>query len=91
MATKFKPSERVYKRGVPTKQLPWRHFYIKNTPKQEVIDYINSDRGKPKIKQKCRNELTRRGIKLVWVLEDGTQVERNWKAYLDYARKVVNG
>ena len=91
MATKFKPSERVYKRGVPTKQLPWRHFYIKNTPKQELIDYINSDRGKPKIKQKCRNELVRRGIKLVWVLEDGTQIEPNWKALLDYAREVKHG
>ena len=91
MATKFKPSERVYKRGVPTKHLPWRHFYIKNTPKQELIDYINSDRGKPKIKQKCRNELVRRGIQLVWVLEDGTQIQPNWKALLDYAREVKHG
>ena len=43
--------------------------YIKGTPKQELIDYLNSDSAKPKIKQKCLNELTRRGIKLQWKRE----------------------
>ena len=41
------------------------HFYIKNTPKEELIDYLNKGQ-KPKIKQKCLNELTRRGIEIVW-------------------------
>ncbi len=66
MPMKFKKSHREYKRGVPTGQLPMVHYYIKNTPKQELIDYINSSNAKPKIVQKCRNELTRRGVKLVW-------------------------
>ena len=34
--------------------------------KEELIEYINNSSGKPKIKQKARNELARRGVKLVW-------------------------
>jgi len=63
MPIKFKPTQKTLVRG--TKNVVTKHFYIKNTPKEELIDYINNGQ-KPKIKQKCRNELTRRGIKLVW-------------------------
>lgn len=63
MPVKFKPSHKSYKKGQGTKI---EHFYIKNTSKKELIEYINSSNGKPKIKQKCRNELTRRGVKLVY-------------------------
>lgn len=63
MPIKFKPTQRTLVRG--TKTVKTEHFYIKNTPKEELIDYINNGQ-KPKIKQKCRNELTRRGVKLVW-------------------------
>ena len=42
------------------------HHYIKNTPKEELIKYINNGQ-KNKIKQKCSNELVRRGVKIVWV------------------------
>jgi hypothetical protein len=63
MPTKFKPTQQTLVRG--TKNVVTQHFYIKNTPKEELIDYINNGQ-KPKIKQKCRNELTRRGVKLVW-------------------------
>jgi hypothetical protein len=42
-----------------------KKYFIKQTPKLELIDYINSANGKPKIKQKCRHELTRRGVRLV--------------------------
>ena len=49
-----------------------KKYFIKNTPKQELLDYINSDNGKPKIKQKCRNELTRRGVKLIKVPQSET-------------------
>ena len=49
-------------RGTPVT----KKYFIKQTPKQELIDYINSSNAKPKIVQKCRNELTRRGITLVW-------------------------
>ena len=66
MPTKFKPDgfEYIGVRG-SRKQILVKS-YIKNTSKKELIDYINDSYGKPKIKQKCRNELTRRGIKLVW-------------------------
>jgi len=63
MPVKFKPSQKTFVKGQGTRT---EHFYIKNTPKQELIDYINKGQ-KPKVKQKCRNELTRRGVKLVWV------------------------
>lgn len=63
MPVKFKPSQTTLVRG--TKNTVTTHYYIKNTPKEELIDYINNGQ-KPKIKQKCRNELTRRGVKLFW-------------------------
>ena len=43
-----------------------KHDYIKNKTKEELIDYLNNGQ-KPKIKQKCRNELVRRGVKIVYV------------------------
>ena len=65
MPTKFKPSAKKFVRGGSTANAPIEHFYIKQPPKQELIDYKNKGQ-KPKIKQKCRNELARRGCKLVW-------------------------
>ncbi len=62
MPTKFKPSQTTFVKG---QGKVTNHFYIKNTPKEELIDYINKGQKK-KIKQKCRNELHRRGINLVW-------------------------
>ena len=41
MPAKFKPSEKVYKRGVPAANLPVRHYYLKNTPKEELFAEIN--------------------------------------------------
>ncbi len=38
----------------------------KGASPKELIDYINKGQ-KPKVKQKCRNELTRRGVEIVWV------------------------
>ena len=49
-----------------------KKYFIKNTAKKELIDYINNDNGKPKVKQKCRNELTRRGVKLIKVPQSET-------------------
>mgnify|MGYP001588694768 FL=1 len=63
MPTKFKPSQSVFKRGDNKPTIT--HYYIKQTSKEELIKYIN-DGQKPKIKQKCLNELTRRGIKIQW-------------------------
>ena len=69
MPAKFKPSAKKYIRGVPASKLPMEHFYLKNTPKQELFEYINSTglNMKPKIRVKCINELQRRGIKIEWV------------------------
>lgn len=63
MPVKFKPSQKTFVKGQGTRT---EHFYIKNAPKQELIDYINKGQ-KPKVKQKCRNELARRGVEIVWV------------------------
>ena len=62
MPIKFKPSQTTFVKG---KGKVTTHSYIKNTPKEELIKYLN-DGQKPKIKQKCSNELARRGIEIVW-------------------------
>ena len=69
MPAKFKPSAKKYIRGVPASKLPMEHFYLKQTQKEELFEYINSKGSnmKPKIRQKCLNELVRRGIKIEWV------------------------
>lgn len=64
MPTKFKPSQKTVTRG--SKTTTTQHFYIKNIPQKELFDYINNGQ-KPKIKQKCRNELARRGVKIIMV------------------------
>ena len=40
MPIKFKPTQKTLVRG--TKNVVTQHFYIKNTPKEELIDYINN-------------------------------------------------
>ena len=94
MPAKFKPSDRVYsknERGARMSTQPrvkkWAHHYLKNQSVQTLLDAINSSRTKPKHRAKYRNELVRRGIKLVYKLEDGTQLERTRQALIDYARK----
>ena len=62
MPQKFSPSQTTF---VKSKGRVTTHSYIKSTPKEELIKYIN-DGQKAKIKQKCRNELDRRGIEIVW-------------------------
>ena len=62
--TKFKPS--VTKMDRQPKKTWVEHYYMKSTPKEELIAYLNSSSARPKIKQKVRNELTRRGIKIVY-------------------------
>ena len=66
MPTKFKEDGYVYEGRGRARTQKLVKFYIKGTSKKELIDYINNPSGKPKIKQKCMNELTRRGIKIVW-------------------------
>ncbi len=66
MPTKFKPDSFEYIGVRGSRKQVLKKSYIKNTSKKELIDYINDSNGKPKIKTKCINELTRRGVKLVW-------------------------
>ena len=63
MPTKFKRDEKIRVRG-SNKVQTHKHF-IKQTPLEELIKYINNDNGKPKVKQKCRNEVVRRGYKII--------------------------
>jgi hypothetical protein len=75
MPTKFKPDsfEYVGTRG-NRKQVLVKN-YIKATSKDELINYLNDENGKPKIKQKCLNELTRRGIKIKWISEKSNELD----------------
>ena len=61
MPSKFKPSERTnYKRASMSTHIPvkkFKHYYIKNTPKQELFDYINSSNAKPKIRGVSKNDV----------------------------------
>ena len=74
MPAKFKPSERImnFARGqrmntASGKNKKFKHYYLKNTSKEELFDAINSSRTKPKHRQKYLNELVRRGVKIEWV------------------------
>jgi len=62
VAIKFKKDEKRVTRG--TKQVQVIKHYIKQTPLDELMKYINNPNGKPKIKQKCRNEVVRRGYRI---------------------------
>ena len=67
MPAKFKPSEKQYiknKDGRPTNRWRWKHYYCKQTSSEDLIKAINT--GKRKHRNKFINELTRRGVKLVW-------------------------
>lgn len=74
MPAKWKPSIRMTRirnaEGklvtIPRARASFQHFYIHQTPKQELIDYLNNKNGKPKLKVKALNELTRRGVRIVW-------------------------
>ena len=91
MPAKFKPSDRAMIRNsfgrmsiASGKTTPMVHHYLKCQSEKTLLDAINADRTKPKHKQKFRNELVRRGIKLVYQMEDGTQVERTRDALHKY-------
>ena len=64
MPTKFKSDSFEYGGQFGSRTQTLVKNYIKSTPKQELFEYINSSSSKPKIIQKCMNELIRRGIKI---------------------------
>lgn len=71
MPMKFKKDEKRIIRG--TRQVQITKHFIKQTPLEELMKYINNPNGKPKVKQKCRNEVVRRGYRIekVAVSEEG--------------------
>ena len=64
MPAKFKPTERTLDRR--TKQYTTTHFYLKQTPVVQLLSAVNGEYTKPKQRQKCLNEIARRGLQLVW-------------------------
>ena len=60
MPTKFKPSQVVKDRQ--TGKLTTQHFYMKSTSTKELIESLEKSNTKPKVKQKVRNELSRRKV-----------------------------
>jgi hypothetical protein len=67
MPVKFKKSAKTVARG--TKTVSIEHFYMKCMSKKALFEAVNDKRTKPKVKQKCCNELVRRGVKIVWEAE----------------------
>ena len=63
MPTKLRPSGKNYDRM--TKKTSIVHYWIKGISQKELFEELNKDNTKPKVKQKIRNELVRRGIKIV--------------------------
>ena len=77
MPAKFKQSERVYDRNArgvrmnthnPVKKM--KHHYLKCQSKETLFAEINKHNVKPKQRQKCLNELARRGVVVVWREKD---------------------
>ena len=62
MPMKFKKDERILDRR--TKKVSIVKHYMKLQPLAELMAYINNDNGKRKVKQKCRNEVVRRGYRI---------------------------
>ena len=82
----------MYKRGVPASQLPVRHYYLKNTPKEELFAEINKSNVKPKQRQKCLNELVRRGIKIQWVSQGECVMAKAWGSnHVSHRKKTSQG
>ena len=65
MPTKYKNDGFEYTGAQFNRVATPKKYYIKGLSKQALFDMINSDNTKPKIKQKCRNELQRRGVVII--------------------------
>jgi hypothetical protein len=69
MPTKLRPSGKRWiknpETGRSTNRWEPEHFYIKGISKKELFEELNKDNMKPKVKQKIRHELVRRGIKII--------------------------
>jgi len=65
MPIKLKPSVKRVDRA--TKKVTIEHTYVRSQSQDELFEMLNNNNTKPKVKQKIRNELVRRGVKIVWV------------------------
>ena len=59
MPVKFKPTTKVRRRGGGIETV---HYYKHQTATKELLEYLESASSKPKVRQKVRNELTKRGV-----------------------------
>tara|TARA_B100000941_G_C28499866_1_gene553389 strand:- start:696 stop:908 length:213 start_codon:yes stop_codon:yes gene_type:complete len=63
MPAKYKPTEKIIDRV--TKKVSTKHYYIKCLSTEALFEMLNDDKTKPKHKQKIRNEIVSRGVKIV--------------------------
>ena len=68
MPVKFKEDSVTVDRATGKKTI-MRH-YMKNVSKEELFETINRTNTTPKLKQKCINELNKRGVNIDWVNKD---------------------
>jgi len=52
-----------FKESIKNRDGSVQNFYLKSTPKQELLDYLDNHNARPKIKVKVQRELIRRGHK----------------------------
>ena len=75
MPTKLRPSGKKWIKnpdtGRTTNRWEPEHTYIKGVSQKELFEELNKNNMKPKVKQKIRHELVRRGIKIVKRAQDG--------------------
>ena len=69
MPIKFKPSAKEFVRkdrfsgAIGTSTM--KHYYIKAMSKESLFEELNKHNIKPKVKQKIRHEIVRRGINII--------------------------
>jgi len=61
MAIKLRPSTKI--KSKQTGKMITENYYLKTMTVKELNEYINGSNSKPKIVQKCRNELIKRRSK----------------------------
>ena len=61
MAIKLGPSTKI--KSKQTGKMITENYYLKTMTVKELNEYINGSNSKPKIVQKCRNELIKRRSK----------------------------
>ena len=68
MPVKFKEDSITVDRATGKKSI--HRYYIKNVSKEELFETINKPNTRPKLKQKCINELKRRGVVIDWTTKE---------------------